>query len=154
MKQRIRVLWIRILSSFTTLIALANFCNVAAAAPASEQEVRLFAFAKTVCDGQNGFTWVWMKKPEFDAACFGVHEQDHVFWLRNFVPLACAGRERGSNPILEPDQLSQTECHAFKLSLSCLSKQKVRSVSSTSREVAFLMQNILHQEMAVSNYCK
>lgn len=155
MNQRIRFLSIRILSFLTILTALSNICSACSpAARAVEQEVHLFAFAKTVCDGQDGFTWVWMKKPEFEAECFGVHEQDHVFWLRNYVPSACEGRERGTNPILRPDQLSETECHAFKISLNCLSRQKVHSGSSTSRELSFLMQNIQHQEIAVSNYCK
>ena len=145
---------IQIFASFLVLILMETISE--ACAPvlthAAEHEVHSLVFARTVCDGRNGFTWEWMKKPEFHKECFGAHELDHVLWLKNYVPQACAGRERGMNPVLLPEQLSQTECHAYKISLHCLARSKYKD--TTTREVSFVMKNIAHQESAIASYCK
>ncbi len=117
------------------------------------QELGAFYMAKTVCDGKGGFEWNWIRRPESFSDCFALHEHDHIVWLRAFAPNSCRDRQRGSNPTLNKEERTFTECHAFRSSMACLMQKKAADRSSAS-EAAFLSQNIFFHQQAISGYCK
>ena len=61
-------------------------------------------FAKTVCDGCNGFKWVWvvdkdhMPKESCGRDCFVKHEEDHIDWFKTNRPTPAKARKMGTIP--------------------------------------------------------
>jgi hypothetical protein len=136
------------------LVGMMQFAGSDGPAPGQGPDpgkIRAFNMAKTVCDGRGGFTWVWIQKPAACEECFAAHEEDHVAFFREFLPNACRGRLPGANPHATREARFETECRAFQASLQCLIA--MRALDSTDTNAAFLKQNILHHERAISHFC-
>jgi len=112
-------------------------------------------YAITVCNGCGGFEWRWTKKPICAEECFKKHEEAHIEWFQKYRPDACKGKPKGSNPKLEPGDKDSTECYAYKVSLECMEKWKLKSRMSgqVSSCPTFVDRNINIQRKYKNYHC-
>lgn len=113
-------------------------------------------FAKTVCNGCNGFEWRWLKKPECGDECFKKHEEAHIVWFEILRPDACRGRAKGSNPALEPGDKPKTECYAYEVSSKCMEEMRIRVNMSgyTQKCRTFIKINYQSQIKHMKEFCE
>lgn len=114
--------------------------------------IRSTAFAKTVCDGCDGFKWIWLQKPPCAENCFVLHEESHIDWFHKNRPEACKKRCDLCDPITLPGDHDKTECIAYQVSLSCLLKERVRARTHECK--LFIGANIDRQRKKIEEHCK